>query len=92
MNEEFGRLDAAEASQQEGSGAQVLPFPARHDASGATWEPWVDARTIARHFNASERTIRRWRTLGMPSRLFEGLRRYRVSECEGWHAREGTVA
>jgi hypothetical protein len=71
---------------------RVLAFPARFDGNGAAWEPWVDERTIARHFNASERTIRRWRTLGMPSRLFEGLRRYRVSECESWHARETGAA
>jgi hypothetical protein len=75
-----------------GGSARVIAFPARFDASGAAWEPWVDERTIARHFNASARTIRRWRELGMPSRLFGGLRRYRVSECESWHEREGSAA
>ena len=74
-----------------GERGRVIAFPARFDG-GAAWEPWVDERTIARHFNASERTIRRWRTLGMPSRLFEGLRRYRVSECEAWHAGDGRLA
>lgn len=75
-----------------GERGRVIAFPARLDGNGAAWEPWVDERTIARHFNASERTIRRWRTLGMPSRLFEGLRRYRLSECEAWHAGDGRVA
>jgi hypothetical protein len=75
-----------------GERGRVIAFPARFDRNGEAWEPWVDERTIARHFNASERTIRRWRTLGMPSRLFEGLRRYRVSECEAWHAGDGRVA
>jgi hypothetical protein len=75
-----------------GERGHLLAFPARVDAAGRTWEPWVDERMIARHFNASDRTIRRWRSLGMPSRLFEGLRRYRVSECEAWHAREGSAA
>ena len=71
---------------------RVIAFPARFEESGTAWEPWVDGHAIARHFSASERTIRRWRTLGMPSRLFEGLRRYRVSECEAWHAREPGAA
>lgn len=65
--------------------AQILTFPAR-PADGATWEPWVDEPAAARHFGASERTVRRWRTLGMPSRLIGGLRRYRLTECEAWHA------
>jgi hypothetical protein len=65
----------------------VIVFPARPAVGGTPWEPWVDERAIARHFNACERTIRRWRALGMPSRLFGGLRRYRVSECEAWHGR-----
>jgi len=85
---------AGTVARAAGAGEQgrVIAFPARRDGNGAAWEPWVDERTIARHFNASERTIRRWRTLGMPSRLFEGLRRYRLSECEAWHAGEGRVA
>jgi hypothetical protein len=49
-------------------------------------------RVTKQHFKACDRTIRRWRSLGMPSRLFGGLRRYRISECEAWHAREGDAA
>jgi hypothetical protein len=82
MNGESGSLE----------GARVIAFPARRDDSGVIWEAWVDERTIARHFTASGRTVRRWRALGMPSQLFAGLRRYRVSECEAWHARERSAS
>jgi hypothetical protein len=71
----------------------VVPFPVRHDEAGKPWEAWVDEETAARHFTASDRTIRRWRALGMPSRLMGGLRRYRLSECEAWHqARERSAS
>jgi hypothetical protein len=78
------KVTSDKAAAEEG---QLIMFPVR-----ASWEPWVDERTIAKHFDACDRTIRRWRSLGMPSRLFGGLRRYRVSECEEWHAREGDAA
>ena len=68
------------------SHATVLAFPARRDGA-ATWEPWLSERAIARHYAVSARTIRRWRQLGMPSGVFGGARRYRLSECEGWHER-----
>lgn len=72
--------------------ARIIPFPQRQ-VDGETWEPWVDEPTIARHFDASDRTIRRWRAQGMPSRLVGGLRRYRLSECEAWHeARERSAS
>jgi hypothetical protein len=95
MSSDVEQLDAAPMATHEvsigeldaGSG-RVIMFPARHEESGRLWEPWVDERAIARHFNASARTIRRWRALGMPSRFFVGLRRYRISECEAWHANE----
>jgi hypothetical protein len=64
--------------------ATVLAFPARRDGA-VTWEPWLSERAIARHYAVSARTIRRWRQLGMPSGVFGGVRRYRLSECEGWH-------
>jgi hypothetical protein len=66
----------------------VLPFPQRRN-DGEIWEPWVDESAIARHFDVSTRTVRRWRADDMPSRLIGGSRRFRVSEVEGWHeARE----
>ncbi len=83
--------DKVTASEAAGQG-RVIAFPPRFDAGGGVWEPWVDERVIARHFGTSARTIRRWRELGMPSRRFGGARRYRVSECEAWHAREGDAA
>lgn len=66
--------------------ATVLALPARAKAAAAR-EPWLGEDTIARHYGVSTRTIRRWRRIGMPSRVFGGVRRYRLSECEGWHER-----
>jgi hypothetical protein len=61
----------------------VLRLPAR--AGDVPWEPWLGEGLVARHYGVSTRTIRRWRRSGMPSRVFGGVRRYRLSECEGWH-------
>ena len=93
MSSEVEQLDAAAIAVPggrlgESRSARVIAFPTRRDDAGRPWEAWVDERVIARHFGASERTIRRWRALGMPSSLFAGLRRYRISECEAWHAGE----
>jgi hypothetical protein len=82
----------AETTPEPGEGAEarltshatVLAFPARRDGA-VTWETWLSERAIARHYAVSARTIRRWRQLGMPSGVFGGVRRYRLSECEGWH-------
>ena len=60
----------------------LLHLPARASAVG--WEPWLDEGIVARHYGVSTRTIRRWRRIGMPSRVFGGVRRYRLSDCEGW--------
>ena len=62
----------------------VVSMPTRVDTPGAR-EPWLDERALARHYGVSTRTVRRWRAGGMPSRLFGGVRRYRLSECERWH-------
>jgi hypothetical protein len=65
--------------------AKVIPFPARRDEAGDVWEPWLTEKVVARHFGVSERTVRRWRlTEGMPSRLFRGSRRFRLSQIEAW--------
>jgi hypothetical protein len=61
----------------------LLHLPAR--VTAVAWEPWWDEGMIARHYGVSTRTIRRWRRIGMPSRVFGGVRRYRLSDCEGWH-------
>jgi hypothetical protein len=58
---------------------------------GLPWEPWVSEEVMARHFSVSDRTVRRWRQQGMPSRLIGGARRYRISECEAWHERGETA-
>lgn len=65
--------------------AEIVPFPDRFNRAGVRWEPWLDESAVARHFGVSGPTVRRWRQLGMPSRRFEGARRYRLSECEAWH-------
>lgn len=59
--------------------AQVIAFP-----TPGSWEPYVDEAALARHFGVGERTVRRWRKEGMPSRKLAGSRRYRVTECEAW--------
>lgn len=55
------------------------------------WEPWVSEIVIARHYNVSARTVRRWRAQGMPSRLLGGSRRFRLSEVESWHAEKSAL-
>jgi hypothetical protein len=71
--------------------ADVIGFPERR-IDGEPWEPWVTEPVIARHFAVSERTVRRWRELGMPSKLRGGCRRYRIMECERWlDEREGAA-
>lgn len=68
-----------------GQNAQVIAFPPKR-RDGAQWEPWLGEGAVARHFDVSPRTVRRWRAEGMPSRLFRGSRRFRLSEIEHWHA------
>lgn len=73
-------------------GAQVLAFPARTVEGGGLWEPWLDEQTVARHFGVSPRTVRRWRTQGLPSQKWRGVRRFRLSQCEAWlNSNEGTA-
>jgi hypothetical protein len=62
----------------------VVSMPLRRGE--ATSEPWMSERALALQFEVSTRTVRRWRASGMPSRIFGGVRRYRLSECENWHA------
>lgn len=65
-------------------GAAIFTFPERQ-RDGETWEPWLSSEAVGRHFGVAERTVRRWRNEGMPSRMFGGSRRFRLSECERWH-------
>ena len=67
----------------------VISFIPR-SRDGLLWEPWVSEEVVARHFGVSDRTVRRWRQEGMPSRLIGGARRYRISACEAWHERRET--
>ena len=55
------------------------------------WDSWVSEIVIARHYNVSARTVRRWRAQGMPSRLLGGSRRFRLSEVESWHAEKSAL-
>jgi phage terminase Nu1 subunit (DNA packaging protein) len=68
-----------------GHAAQVIAFPTRR-RDGVQWEPWVAEAVVARHLGVSTRTVRRWRKEGMPSKLFRGSRRFRLSEIEHWDA------
>lgn len=70
---------------------QVLAFPQRQ-VDGESWEPWVDEKVIAGHFGVSARTVRRWRLAGMPSQLWGASRRFRITDCERWHQRNGGAA
>lgn len=64
---------------------QVVRMPARRDSAGGALEPLVKEERIAEHFDATTRTVRRWRLAGMPShKSRNGARRYRVSECDAW--------
>ncbi len=71
-------------------GAEVIAFPARR-RGGELWEPWVSEAVIARHYDVSERTVRRWRAQGMPSRMLGGWRRFRLSQVESWHAERSAL-
>jgi hypothetical protein len=71
-------------ARTEGSVGVVVSMPTRTGAG--TSEPWMSERALALQFEVSTRTVRRWRAAGMPSRVFGGVRRYRLSECDGWHA------
>jgi hypothetical protein len=67
------------AAQNSGT---IVPFRPREARS---WDAWITEEAVAREYKVSTRTVRRWRRSGMPSRKFEGVRRYRLSECESWH-------
>jgi phage terminase Nu1 subunit (DNA packaging protein) len=65
---------------------ELVAMPARRDVEAGSG-PLVRAGVLADHFDVTERTIRRWRELGMPSHGGRGrTRRYRISECEVWFA------
>jgi hypothetical protein len=70
------------------TGGVVVSMQAR---AAGLWEPWLDERGLANHYRVSTRTIRRWRASGMPSRVFGGVRRYRLSACEHWHEQRGAA-
>ena len=65
------------------SSGRVVILPERR-GQGQTWEPWLNEAAIARFFGVSTRTVRRGQHAGMPSEKYGGLRRYRLSACEGW--------
>lgn len=62
----------------------LLRMPARPGPDGDPWEPWLTELSVARHFGVSERTVRRWRERGAPSRRLGGSRRYRISQLDQW--------
>jgi hypothetical protein len=85
-DEPQGPEEPEEREERNEEPGTVFPFPARYNEHGVRWEPWCDEGAAARHFGVSGATVRRWRKLGMPSRRFGGARRYRLSECDAWHA------
>jgi phage terminase Nu1 subunit (DNA packaging protein) len=68
---------------------EVIGFP-RRSRDGEQWEAWVDEAIVARHFDVSSRTVRRWKADGCPSMLIGGLRKYRIGALESWHAERST--
>lgn len=66
--------------------AKVIQFPTRHREDGTAWEPWLTQHQIAMHFGVSQSTVKRWTRDGMPSALFGGSRRFKISACERWHS------
>jgi hypothetical protein len=53
-------------------------------------EPWVTKRQVAAHFGFSTRWVELRIRDGLPSRMFGGRRRFRLSEVEAWLEREST--
>ena len=50
-------------------------------------EPWLSKKSIAEYYDVTTRTIDYWCQRGMPFHQRQGRRKFRVSECEGWHER-----
>jgi hypothetical protein len=83
----------SENESRAGAGAEagrILVFPDR-SRRFERWEPYVSEVVVARYFSVTGRTVRRWRTAGMPSYAIGGCRRFRLSECEAWHAGRGSA-
>ncbi len=47
-------------------------------------EPWRSKAWIGGHFGVCVRTVERWMFAGCPSRLIGGVRRFRLSEVDGF--------
>jgi hypothetical protein len=54
-------------------------------------EPWLSKRQIAAHFGFSTRWVELRVREGMPSEVFSGRRRFRVTECEQWLLERGAA-
>jgi hypothetical protein len=50
----------------------------------ASPERWVNKRELAAHLRYSTRWVEQQHHLGLPSEMFGGQRRYRISEVESW--------
>ena len=59
--------------------ATVVPFPRRRG-----FEPWVTKKQVAAYLGFSTRWVELRVREGMPSMLFGGHRRFRLSEVEAW--------
>lgn len=47
-------------------------------------EPWVDAKTIQKHFGMSKSNFEIWFRRGMPVMRIDKLRRFKISQVEAW--------
>lgn len=50
-------------------------------------EAWLPSKQIAAHYGVHVKTVQAWVREGMPHMLLGGrTKRFRVSECDAWHA------
>lgn len=59
----------------------------RRGEAEAEPERWVTKQRVAEHYGYTTRWVEQQQTLGMPSRLIGGQRRYRLSEVDAWLSR-----
>lgn len=85
----FERGEGESRPDTGGEAGRIVVFPDRSRLE--RWEPYVSEVVVARYFSVTGRTVRRWRIAGMPSYAIGGCRRFRLSECEAWHAGRGSA-
>lgn len=57
-----------------------------------TAEPWVSVEDVATHLGVAKDSVYRWNeTRGLPAHKLGRLRKFRLSEIDGWVERGGVV-